>query len=98
MRQPRQGFQAPKRCKACCENEGYANKTSAHVIFAPTLEHGNQSNCEKQDGDDSQCSKPHATPLKKASHWLGFAGRIVITASGDSERWLGNKSEAAVVQ
>ena len=42
--------QAPERGCAKCENEGRTDDATRCMAFAPTLEHGNQSNQEQQNG------------------------------------------------
>ena len=54
-----QSFRAPSGGEAEGDQECGANESSGSVAFAPTLEHGDQSNREQDDGGDGKNLNPH---------------------------------------
>jgi hypothetical protein len=51
--------QTPERGCAKSENERHADDAAGCIVFAPTLEHGNQSNQEQQNRAACKTLKQH---------------------------------------
>ena len=54
-----QGSEAPNGSRAHGEDEHYADQFVRGCAFAPTLEHGDDSNDKEQDGDHGENLEPH---------------------------------------
>jgi len=50
---------SPDRRGAKHPDEEDPRQSSRHVVLAPTLEHGNHSNYEEEDGNGSSRFNPH---------------------------------------